>query len=165
MTGARSPPGTLRDLTTPSLGTGRAGGGGRRPRRGVPGRRVSPAAVFRAGGVPGRRGADPGGCARAVPGGVFRRGFRAGFSRFRRAGFRAAGVPGRAKKNRVFSVFFGRASRMYKEAAGSFSEKKPLTFRPGRVMDVSAGRETAQKAQPGTRVGREKPPPEERSPP
>ena len=54
---------------------------------------------------------------------------------------------------------------MYKEAAGSFSEKKPLTFRPGGVMDVSAGRETAQKAQPGTRVGREKPPPEERSPP
>ena len=54
---------------------------------------------------------------------------------------------------------------MYKEAAGSFSEKKPLTFSPGGVMDVSAGRETAQKAQPGTRVGREKPPPEERSPP
>jgi hypothetical protein len=54
---------------------------------------------------------------------------------------------------------------MYKEAGGSFSEKKPLTFSPGGVMDVSAGRETAQKRQPGTRVGREKPPPEERSPP
>ena len=52
---------------------------------------------------------------------------------------------------------------MYKEAGGSFSEKKPLTFRAKRAMDVSAGRETAQKAQPGTRVGREKPPPEERS--
>ena len=134
----------------------------------MPGRAVPPGGgrrVFRAGGVPGLRGADPGGCARAVPGGVLRRGFRAGFSRFRRAGFRAAGVPGRAKKNRVFSVFFRRASRMYKEAGGSFSEKKPLTFSPGGVMDVSAGRETAQKAQPGTRVGREKPPPEERSPP
>ena len=134
----------------------------------MPGQTVPPGGgrrVFRAGGVPGLRGADPGGCARAVPGGVLRRGFRAGFSRFRRAGFRAAGVPGRAKKNRVFSVFFRRASRMYKEAGGSFSEKKPLTFSPGGVMDVSAGRETAQKAQPGTRVGREKPPPEERSPP
>ena len=122
----------------------------------MPGRAVPPGGgrrVFRAGGVPGLRGADPGGCARAVPGGVLRRGFRAGFSRFRRAGFRAAGVPGRAKKNRVFSVFFGRASRMYKEAAGSFSEKKPLTFSPGGVMDVSAGRETAQKRQPGTRAG------------
>ena len=69
------------------------------------------------------------------------------------------------EKNRVFSVFSRRASRMYKEAAGSFPRKKPLTFSPGGVMDVSAGRETAQKAQPGTRVRREKPPPEERSPP
>jgi len=42
---------------------------------------------------------------------------------------------------------------MYKEAGGSFSEKKPLTFSPGGVMDVSAGRETAQKRQPGTRAG------------
>jgi len=38
---------------------------------------------------------------------------------------------------------------MYKEGRASFSEKKPLTFRAKRVMDVSAGRETAQKAQPG----------------
>jgi hypothetical protein len=38
---------------------------------------------------------------------------------------------------------------MYKEARPPFSQKKPLTFRPGRVMDVRAGRETAQKAQPG----------------
>ena len=37
---------------------------------------------------------------------------------------------------------------MYKEAAGSFSEKKPLTFSPGGVMDVSAGRKAAQKRQP-----------------
>ena len=53
---------------------------------------------------------------------------------------------------------------MYKEARPPFSEKKGLTFRPGGVMDVSAGREAAQKRQPGDPGGREKPPPEERSP-
>ncbi len=52
---------------------------------------------------------------------------------------------------------------MYKEARPPFSEKKGLTFRPGGVMDVSAGREAAQKRQPGDPGGREKPPPEERS--
>jgi len=82
---------------------------------------------------------------------------------FRRVGFRAAGVLGRAKKNPVFFLFFRRPSRMYKEARPPFSEKKGLTFRPGGVMDVSAGRGTAQKRQPGDPGGREKPPPEERS--
>ena len=73
--------------------------------------------------------------------------------------------PGGRKKSRAFFFFPATPTRMYKEAAGSFSEKKPLTFPAKRAMDVSAGQETAQKRQPGTRVGREKPPPEERSPP
>ena len=84
---------------------------------------------------------------------------------FRRVGFRAAGVPGRAKKNRVFFFFSGGPTRMYKEGRASFSEKKGLTFRAKRAIHVSAGQETAQKRQPGDPGGREKPPPEERSPP
>ena len=66
---------------------------------------------------------------------------------------RRVGVPARAAKNRPPGEkkpgFFRAPTRMYKEARPPFSQKKPLTFRPGRVMDVRAGRETAQKAQPG----------------
>jgi len=66
---------------------------------------------------------------------------------------RRVGVPARAAKNRPPGEkkpgFFLAPTRMYKEARPPFSQKKPLTFRPGRVMDVRAGRETAQKAQPG----------------
>ena len=72
------------------------------------------------------------------------------------------GVPARRKKTGFFSAFFPGLTRMYKEARPSFSEKKKLTFRPAGVIDVRAGRETAQKAHPG---GREKPPPGERSTP
>ena len=38
---------------------------------------------------------------------------------------------------------------MYMEGGPPFSEKKLLTFWPGGVIDVLAGRETTQKAQPG----------------
>ena len=66
---------------------------------------------------------------------------------------RRVGVPARAAKNRPPGEkkpgLFLAPTRMYKEARPPFSQKKPLTFRPGRVMDVRAGRETAQKAQPG----------------
>ena len=153
---ARSPPGTLRDLTTPSLGTARAGGGGSETPAGCA--RADGSSRRRAAGFPGGRCARAAGCRprRVCPGGSGRglpAGFPGGFFPVPAGGFPAAGVPGRAKKSRVFSVFFRRASRMYKEAGGSFSEKKPLTFSPGGVMDVSAGRETAQKRQLGTRAG------------
>ena len=93
---------------------------------------------------------------RSVPGRVF--------ARFRRAGFRAAVCPAGEKKTGFFFFFSGGPSRMYKEGRASFSEKKGLTFRAKRAIHVSAGRETAQKRQPGDPGGREKPPPEERSP-
>jgi len=64
---------------------------------------------------------------------------------------RRVGVPARAAKTarRKNPGFFPAPTRMYKEARPPFSQKKPLTFRPGRVMDVRTRRETAHKAQPG----------------
>jgi len=109
VTGARSPPGTLRDLTTPSLGTARAGGGGPE----------TPAGCARAGGSSRRRAAGlPGGrYARAagwlLPAGVPGR-FRAGFSGRvfgRRVCPAAGGGSGRrgaraAKKKPGFFLFY-----------------------------------------------------------
>lgn len=123
--GARSPPGTPRDLTPPP-GHSRAaavcscGGPGLRA-GGVPGGR---SAGFRRLGVPGRGGGFPGGGApgravgfrrqvypaggRRLPGGCARAGFR-------RASGRRVGVPAWAAKNRPPG------------------EKKPVFFRPLRA--------------------------------
>lgn len=157
--GARSPPGTHGDLTTPSPGTA-----GRRrcaPAAGpVSGRAVCPAggrrasggwvcpvaaAGFRAAVCPDGRSASGGRCTRRAGGG-----FRAGVP-----GRGSGGLPGGGSGRQVYPPgekkpgFFPAPTRMYKEARPPFSQKKPLTFRPGRVMDVRAGQETAHKAQPG----------------
>ena len=133
--GARSPPGTHGDLTTPSPGTA-----GRR--------RCAPAA----GPVSGRAVCPAGG--RRASGGwmcpVAAAGFRAGVP-----GRGSGGLPGGGSGRQVYPPgekkpgFFPAPTRMYKEARPPFSQKKPLTFRPGRVMDVRTRRETAHKAQPG----------------
>ena len=71
--------------------------------------------------------------------------------------------PARRRKKPGFpKLFFGLHAHMYKEARPPFSEKKSLTFSPGGVMNVLAGRKAAQKAHPG---GWEKPPPGERRTP
>lgn len=179
--GARSPPGTHRDLTTPSSGTvgrrrcapaaGRPSGGSVCPARVTSPEQSGEAPHARTSPEQSRKVLCPGGlsqgkaekcaarrtspeqsgkvCPGGSPGGV------------PAAGFRAAVCPP-GQKNGFFSVFFPALTRMYKEARPSFSEKKKLTFRPGRVMYVSAGLETTQKAHPG---GWEKPPPGERSTP
>ena len=97
--GARSPPGTPRDLTTPSRAQPGAGGGPGLRAGGVPGGR---SAGFRRLGVPGRGGGFPGG---GVPGRAvgFRRqvypaggGFRAGVP-----GRGSGGLPGGGSRRRV----------------------------------------------------------------
>lgn len=161
--GARSPPGTPRDLTTPSrahLGpaaghTDLPGDFARAKRRSVPPARPD---FFTA----KRRSAARPDFTRAksespVPGWTFpeQSGEVCRPPDFRRAksesvpgdgSGRRVGVPARRKKNRVF---FWPLRACIRKCGLLFRKKKPLTFRPGRVMDVRAGRETAQKAQPG----------------
>lgn len=139
--GARSPPGTHGDLTTPSPGTPRPGGWAHRPARRLRQSKVEKCAARRtssrqSGEAPSARTSPEQSrkvCPAAVPGGG------------------SVCPPGRQKPpaRRKKPGFFPAPTRMYKEARPPFSQKKPLTFRPGRVMDVRAGLETAQKAQPG----------------
>lgn len=165
--GARSPPGTPRDLTTPSRAhLGPAAGHtdlpadfARAKRRSVPppdfftAKRRSAAARTSQTKVgkscarvdfsrAKRRSVPPAGLSQSKVGKCARRRFRAAGRCARPAAKNRP--PGEKKPG-----FFPAPTRMYKEARPPFSQKKPLTFRPGRVMDVRAGRETAQKAQPG----------------
>lgn len=138
--GARSPPGTPRDPTTPSrahLGpaaghTDLPGDFARAKRRSVPPAQTS---SRQSGEVPPARTSPEQSrkvCPAAVPGGG------------------SVCPPGRQKPpGEKKPGFFPAPTRMYKEARPPFSQKKPLTFRPGRVMDVRTRRETAHKAQPG----------------
>ena len=64
----------------------------------------------------------------------------------RRAEKTAAGQ----KTENFFSFFRGSYAHVSAEGPLLFSQKKPLTFPPGGVMNVLAGRETAQKAQTGS---------------
>ena len=137
--GARSPPGTPRDLTTPSRAhLGPAAGHtdlpadfARAKRRSVA-RRTSSRESGEA--PPARTSPEQSRkvCPAAVPGGG------------------SVCPPGRQKPpGEKKPGFFPAPTRMYKEARPPFSQKKPLTFRPSRVMDVRAGLKTVQKTQHG----------------